>query len=120
VDLGIHYGIGMPPPTSLGQTMVTDDTSDTTFRKLLRKGDIGDFPKSASPSLIFPLTYPSVSHVRLRQWPQASSMFAIIGTFLTLGFAGPTSLPWLEDQLIRVWGECMSHPEHLSTESQLL
>jgi hypothetical protein len=31
--------------------MVTGDTNGTTVGELLRRGDIGDFPKSVSPSV---------------------------------------------------------------------
>jgi hypothetical protein len=38
----IRYGIARPPRIRLTQTMVTVDTDDTTFGKLLRRGDMGD------------------------------------------------------------------------------
>src|SRR5262245_28598688 len=45
--------------------------------------------------------------------------FALVRILLVLCVVRPTPRPWLEDQLVRVWGECMSHPDHLAPESQL-
>ena len=36
IALGIHYRVSLTPAIPLSQTMVTDDTDDTTFGKLLR------------------------------------------------------------------------------------
>jgi hypothetical protein len=82
-------------PQPLGQTIGTDTTADTTLGKWSRRGSRGDFATSASPSVTRHPPCPRVSHVRLRQWPRALCMLALIDTLLTLGFAGPTPLPWL-------------------------
>lgn len=46
--------------------MVTDDTYDTTLGKLSRRGYIGDFATSASPSAAYHLTCPA--HRLVKNW----------------------------------------------------
>jgi hypothetical protein len=65
IDLAIYHAIGPILLTPLSHIMVTDDTGDTTFGKLFRRGDIGGFPKSASLSVTCYLTCPQRLSVRL-------------------------------------------------------
>jgi hypothetical protein len=44
IELAIHHAVRPILLTPLTQTLVTDDTDDTTFGKLFRRGDRGDFP----------------------------------------------------------------------------
>jgi hypothetical protein len=51
MDLAIHHAIRLRLAILASQIVMTGDTDDTTFGKLFRRGDRGDFPKSASPSV---------------------------------------------------------------------
>jgi hypothetical protein len=66
IDLAIHHAVGPILRTPLSRTMVTDDTSDTTFGKLFRRGDIRDFPKLASSSVTCHLTCPA--QLLVKKW----------------------------------------------------